>query len=166
MWDKFVAIYLKIYFFLTPKDKSCYINYQILSQDEFNEKGDQFELKEIIYSEHIETIKGLSNRIPTTNYKILRKPFFVCAQRKNHYIRDLKNKAYVGKKNFPIFEQIKQDNDELKNRIIAYTQELNVQNKELGAKIKLLSFFKKELNEATFNKLVFKHEQMQSPRKV
>lgn len=166
MWDKIVTIFLKIYFFLTPKDKSEYINYHILSQDEFNQKGDQFELREIIYSEHIETIQGLSNRIPTTNYKILRKPYFVCAQRKNQYIRDLKTKAYIGKKNFPLFEKIKQENDELQNQILAYKQELNLQKKDLTAKIKLLSFIKKELNEATYNKLVFKHEQMESPRKL
>jgi hypothetical protein len=166
MLDKIYVFLLKIYFAITPKDKSAYMNYHILSQDEFNVKGDQFELKEIIYSEHIETIQGLSNRIPTTNYKILRKPYFVCAQRKNDYIRDLKLKAYIGRKNFPLFDKIKQENDELNNQIIAYKHESGLQKKELQAKIKLLTFMKTELSEATYNKLVFKHEQLESPRQV
>lgn len=164
MWTKIITFILKIYFFLTPKDKSEFINYHVLSQDEFNKVGDNFILKEVIYSEHVETISGLNNRIPTTNHQILRKPYFLCATRKSHYIRDLKKKAYIGTKNFPLFDEIKLENDELSNQIIAYRQELKLKEKNLSAKLSLLDFIKNELNENTYSKLVFKYEQMVSHR--
>lgn len=160
MWEKIVSIVLKIWFAITPQDKSEYTNFQILSKDEFYEKQDEFILREVIYEDKIESFKKTMRGAPVTSQHVVRTPLFVCQKRESHYIRELKTKAYIGVKNYPVFEKLQSDYDNLVNDFNSSKNQIVLQNKELQDKIKRLKFIERELGSNVFKNYINKYEQL------
>ncbi len=161
MWEKFKKLVTWIYFTITPKDKSEYINYHVLTKDEFYEKQDEFIYLETIYEDFVDNITMNIRGTPSDKQFIIRKPLFICAKRESHYIRELKTLAYVGSDNYPEYKKIKENYDEALNKIESMKNDLTLQSRELKLKIEMLNFLKRELNtnvyetyERKFNELM------------
>jgi hypothetical protein len=159
-WIK--SIYYRIVLFFIPQDKTEYINYHILNQDEFYAKQDDFILKEVIYKDELKISDKNVRGIPTPDKHVLRIPYFVCAKREKAYIRELRKKAYVGVQNYPEYDRVKKENDELINQLNSIRNEIDLQSKELRVKIKFISYLKQELGVNAYESYERKFEQMYS----
>ena len=158
---KLIGFFLKIWYFLTPKDKSEYVNYHILSKDEFYAKQDELILDQVIYEDEIKTVRTNKRGSPIDADFVLKKPLFVCKKRENDYIRELRKKAYIGINNFPEFEKFKTEHDKILLEREGLMRDFDLQRRELTAKIKLLDFLKRELSVNTYEQYENKFNQIQ-----